>query len=88
VDLPGVAREDLSIEWSGRDLTVRGEVKERERTGMLRRQTRRAGTFHYGMTLPGEIDGDNITADLRDGVLTIHAPKSQTAKPRRIELVS
>lgn len=86
VDLPGVAREDLNIEWSGRELTLHGEIKERERAGFLRQQTRRVGTFHYTVTLPGEIDGETITADLRDGVLTIRASKSQTAKPRRIEI--
>jgi HSP20 family protein len=38
------------------------------------------------VTLPGEVDGDNITADLKDGVLTVRAPKSQTAKRRRIQI--
>jgi HSP20 family protein len=36
--------------------------------------------------LPGEVDGDNTTADLRDGVLNLRAPKSRTAKPRRIHI--
>lgn len=51
VDLPGVARDDLSIEWSGRELTLRGDIKERERS-----------------------------------VLTVRAPKSQTPKPRQIQI--
>lgn len=86
VDMPGVARDDLTIDWSGRELTLHGEVKERERSGFLRQQTRRVGKFHYTVTLPGEVDGDNITAELEDGVLTVRAPKSQGAKPRRIEI--
>jgi HSP20 family protein len=86
VDLPGVARDDLTIEWSGRELTLHAEVKEREHTGFLRQQARRTGAFHYTVTLPGEVDGDNITADLKDGVLTVRAPKSQTSKRRRIQI--
>ncbi|TDC17742.1 Hsp20/alpha crystallin family protein [Kribbella albertanoniae] len=85
-DLPGVARDDLTIDWSGRDLTIHGEVKERDRRGVLRRQTRRTGSFGYTVTLPADIDGDNATADLRDGVLTITAPKTHATKTRRIEL--
>ena len=88
VDLPGVTRDDLSIDWTGHELTLHGEIKERERTGFLRQQSRRVGSFHYTVTLPGEVDDDNITADLRDGVLTVRAPKSQTTRSRRIQIGS
>jgi HSP20 family protein len=37
---------------------------------------------------PGEVDADQITAELADGVLTVTVPKSEAAKPRRIEVTS
>ncbi|ONI74536.1 hypothetical protein BWI15_11485 [Kribbella sp. ALI-6-A] len=86
IDLPGVARDDVTLEWNHRELTVHGEVKERERTGFLRTQTRRVGEFHHSVTLPGEIDGDRITASLEDGVLMVKAPKAAGARSRRIQI--
>lgn len=86
VDLPGVNRDDLSLEWNERQLAIHGEVKERERKGFLRQQGRPVGEFHYTMTLPGDVDGDKIQASLRDGVLTVHAPKAAAAKSRKIEI--
>lgn len=88
IDLPGVRRDDLTLDWDGRELTLHGEVKERERTGMLRWQTRRTGRFDYTVTLPGEVDADKIDARLVDGVLTIRAPKAESAWLRRIEITS
>jgi HSP20 family protein len=88
IDLPGVSRNDVTLEVSGHELTVYGEVKERERTGFLRRQTRRVGRFHHTVSLPGEVDVERIKASLDDGVLIIQAPKSQATKARRVEVGS
>ncbi|ADB33036.1 heat shock protein Hsp20 [Kribbella flavida DSM 17836] len=88
IDLPGVARDDVTLEWNDRELTVHGEVKERERTGFLRTQTRRAGQFHHSITLPGEVDGDRIAASLEDGVLTVRVPKADSGRARRIQITS
>ena len=68
------------------DNAIRGEVKERERTGMLRRRTRRTGEFDHRVTLPGELDPDNVDAQLHDGVLTVRIAKPARAQPRRIEV--
>ncbi len=88
IDLPGVTREDIDIQLNDRELTVSGEVKEKERAGILRRRTRRVGQFHYAVTLPGDVDADNVTASLNEGVLTVRVPKAQQAKPRRIAISS
>ena len=88
IDLPGVSREDVDIQLDDRELTVSGEVKEKERSGILRRRTRRVGQFHYAVRLPGDVDADNVTASLHEGVLTVRVPKSQAAKPRRIAISS
>jgi HSP20 family protein len=86
VELPGVAESDIDIEVNDREVTVTGELKERERQGILRRRTRRVGEFQYSVTLPGDIDADNVDAQLEHGVLTVTVPKSQRAKPRRISI--
>ncbi|MCU1616703.1 MAG: heat shock protein Hsp20 [Frankiales bacterium] len=88
VELPGVDRDDIDIEVNGREVTVMGEIKEKERTGILRRRTRRVGEFQYAVTLPGDIDADNVSARLDNGVLTVTVPKSQRAKPRRVSIGS
>jgi HSP20 family protein len=86
IDLPGVKRDDIDIQLSDRQLTVSGEIKERERTGILRRRTRRVGQFQYAVTLPADVDADKVNARLDDGVLTVRVPKAEQAKPRRIEV--
>jgi HSP20 family protein len=88
MDLPGVDQDDVDIEINGRELTVSGEVKEKERAGILRRRTRKVGEFSYSVTLPMEIDADAVTAHLDNGVLSITVPKSQRAKSRRIAIGS
>jgi len=86
IDLPGVPRDTLALEWNDRQLTLHGEVTDRERIGILHQQARRTGPFDHTITLPGVVDGDRIEATLTNGVLTVHAPKAQAAKGRRIEI--
>jgi len=88
IDLPGVSRRDVTLEVNGRELTVHGEVKERERKGFARRQTRRTGRFHHSVALPGEVDVERIKASLDDGVLMVRAPKSQATKAHRVQIDS
>jgi HSP20 family protein len=84
MELPGAKSDDLSIDASGNEVRVYGEIKQRERKGILRRQTRKVGEFDYRFSLPGDIDADEISAELNDGVLTLRAPKLESAQPRRI----
>jgi HSP20 family protein len=85
-DLPGVQREDVNVEVRRNELAITGEIKEREREGILRRRTRKAGEFDYHITLPGEADAENIDAQLHDGVLTVRIPKPEQERPRRIDV--
>ncbi len=81
-------REDVDIELVGNELVISGELKERERTGIIRRRTRRTGRFDYRVTLPEQVAADAIEATLADGVLTVRVPKSERAQRRRIEIKS
>ncbi|HLS24360.1 MAG TPA: Hsp20/alpha crystallin family protein [Beutenbergiaceae bacterium] len=85
-ELPGVKRDDVSVELDDNELTIRGESKERERVGILRRQSRRVGEFHYRVRLPGDVDEDKVEATLRDGVLELRVGKAVPAKARQIEI--
>jgi HSP20 family protein len=87
-ELPGVKETDVSIEHAGNEISVTGELKERERKGVVRRQTRRTGRFEYRVRLPEQVDPDKIDAKPEGGVLTVRVPKSQRAQRRRIEVKS
>jgi HSP20 family protein len=86
IELPGVRREDVDIQLYGNELVVTGELKERERKGLLRRRTRRVGEFEYRVTLPGDIRADGVEASLDSGVLTVRVPKTNAANPKKIEI--
>ncbi|GAA0920247.1 Hsp20/alpha crystallin family protein [Streptomyces thermoalcalitolerans] len=88
VEVPGLKRDDITIEVMDRELVISGEYTERERTGLLRHSTRRVGRFEHRTLLPGDFDADGISATLSDGVLTVTVPKAEASKPRRIEITT
>ena len=85
-ELPGVDRKDVNIELVGNELTITGEIKERERKGVLRRRTRKVGRFDFRVALPEQVDPDGIEAKLDEGVLTVRIPKAQQAQRRQVEI--
>jgi HSP20 family protein len=85
-EVPGVDKKDVDIQMTDSDLVVRGEIKEREHTGILRRRTRRVGEFEFRVTLPGPANAEDIQANLDGGVLMIRIPKPQETQPRRIQI--
>jgi HSP20 family protein len=87
-ELPEVKPEDVNVELNDNQLSIHGEIKERERTGILRRQTRRTGQFDYRVALPSQVQPDTAEASLKDGVLRLKLHKSEVHKPRRIEVSS
>jgi HSP20 family protein len=87
-NLPGVNKKDVNIEVRESEVVVSGEIKERERKGILRRRTRPVGRFEYRVTLPGQTDPENVEASIDGGVLTIRIPKPEQARPHRVEVTS
>jgi HSP20 family protein len=85
-EVPGVSRKDVNVELRDSELIISGDIKEKERKGVLRRRTRRTGQFEYRVSLPGQPDEEHIEANLHDGVLTVRVPKSEQGRPRRIEV--
>jgi HSP20 family protein len=88
IELPGVKPDDISVELQGNELVVTGEIKERERKGILRRRTRRVGAFEYRAVVPSDVDPEKIEAKVRDGVLMVRVPKTERAQRRRISVKS
>jgi HSP20 family protein len=87
-EVPGARSEDVHVDVQDNELAITGEIKQRERTGILRRRTRKTGEFEFRVTLPGQVDPERIDANLRDGVLTVRIPKPEQARPRRIDVKS
>jgi HSP20 family protein len=85
-ELPSVDKDDIHVQLRDSELIISGEIKEKERVGILRRRARRTGEFEYRVILPGQADEEHIDAKLHDGVLTVRIPKSERARPRRIEV--
>jgi HSP20 family protein len=84
-ELPGISKDQVDIQLQDRELVISGEVKDTE-NGRRRRSSRRSGRFEYRTFLPGDINPDGVSAELSDGILTVTVPKSEAAKPRKIEI--
>ena len=85
-DLPGMKKEDISIDVEDRVLTLKGERsydKETKEKNFYRRE-RSHGTFKRMFTLPENVTAENINAELKDGVLKIEITKPEEKKPRQI----
>jgi HSP20 family protein len=87
-ELPGVRPEDVDMSLRGNELRITGEIREKERTGILRRRMRRFGQFELVVTLPGEVNPDNVEAHLNDGVLMVRVAKATTARDRHIMITN
>ena len=85
-DLPGVDKDDIEVDVRDGELTITGEIKQRERKGILRRRTRPVGNFEFRVALPGGADPNQVEANVSNGVLTVRIPKPEQARPRRIEV--
>ncbi|HJU06740.1 MAG TPA: Hsp20/alpha crystallin family protein [Nitrospiraceae bacterium] len=87
-ELPEVKKEDVKIMLQEGVLTIQGErAQEREERGKRYHRVERAyGNFARSFTLPDYVDDTKVTAEYKDGVLTLHLPKSEKAKPKAIEV--
>jgi HSP20 family protein len=83
-DLPGVSPENLDIRFENHELTVHGRVGARHEGIEFLYGEYGIGDFHRTFTIGEAIETDKISAEMHHGVLTLHLPKSEKAKPRRI----
>ena len=83
-EIPGMKKEEISIDFAGDVVTISGEKKTEEKTERkdYYRVERSFGSFSRKLHLPVEIQVDKATASFKDGVLEIRMPKSEAAKKK------
>lgn len=86
-ELPGLARDAIEIHVRDTRVTIAGSRRERP-SGCDRyhRVERGHGSFSRTFQLPHPVDASRVTADLRDGVLTVTCPKAAPPAPRRVDV--
>jgi len=87
-ELPGMKREDFNLEVHDGSLTLSGERKFDEPANGVeyQRVERVSGKFSRSFYLPQTVKQDEIKASYRDGILEIHVPKADEAKPKQIAI--
>ena len=89
VDLPGMTKDEVQITVENSILTIAGERKfqaDEKRNDTYHRLERQYGAFSRSFTLAPTVRADKVEASFRDGVLSIHLPKQEESKPRRISI--
>lgn len=86
-DIPGVARDMVDIDFEDGVLTIQGKVnpRYRENVNFLLREYG-IGDFYRTFRLSEQVNAGAIHAECAGGVLTVHLPKAESAKPRKIEV--
>lgn len=84
-DMPGASPAEIEVQYEKGTLSLRAKVAARHagRHGAIRREFG-VGDFQRSFTLGQEIDASGIRAEYRHGVLTLHLPKTASARPRKI----
>jgi len=87
-ELPGMKKEDIELRVENNVLTLQGERKRENETkeeGYFRSE-RAYGTFSRSFSLPTSVDTSKVSAEYKDGVLSVSLPKAEEAKPKQIDV--
>ena len=87
-ELPGINPDDVEIRVEDNTLYLKGERKSEKdvKEQNYHRVERSYGTFARSFSLPNSVDADKVTANFKDGVLTLTMPKKEEAKPKTIKI--
>jgi len=87
-ELPGIDKKDIHVDVHDGVLTISGERKYEKdvKEENVHRTERAYGRFSRSFSLPRTVDADKVDARLKDGVLEIRLPKTESAKPKAIEI--
>jgi HSP20 family protein len=90
VEVPGIKAEDLDITLEDGLLTIQGERRftQESTEQQFHRVERRYGSFRRSITLPAQVQAEQIEASFEDGVLEVIVPKAEEAKPKKISVRS
>ena len=87
-ELPGVEKKDVKLSVENGVLLISGHrEQEKEEKGKRYHKIERAyGNFARSFTVPEAVDAEKVTAEFKNGVLTVRLPKSEKARPKSIEV--
>jgi len=87
-ELPEVKKDEVKVTVQDDVLTITGErqCEKEEKEKKYHRVERAYGSFARSFTLPEDADGEKVAAEFKDGVLKVHLPKSEKARPKSIEV--
>jgi len=83
-DVPGVRRDDVDLRYENGELLLHGRVQPRQNGEHFLLREYEEGDFYRFFTIHESIDSGRIEAECKNGVLVVHLPKTEAAKPRRI----
>ena len=88
LELPGLSASDVDVQVEDATLTINGtrEFSSEVNEEHYHRIERRYGQFSRAVTLPPQVDAGRVDARFEDGVLTVEVPKTEKAKPKKIEV--
>ena len=89
-ELPGMKQEEIDIQLNGDTLVLRGErhFEQTQRGEQYHRIERQYGAWQRTFQIELPIDAPKVSADYKNGVLTIHLPKAESLKPRQIAITT
>ena len=87
-NMPGVSADNLDIRVHGKELAVAGTIAPRHSDAKWLLREYEVGSFYRAFQLSDDVDHSRITAELKNGELTLRLPKVETAKPIKIEVKS
>ncbi len=87
-DLPAVKKEDVSVTVDDDGVTISGERKfeREEKSERVHRRESFCGKFSRSLSLPDNANAGGIRAESKDGVLTVHIPKTKSERSKAIEI--
>lgn len=87
-ELPGLKKEDVKVTLSDGAITIEGERKQQkeEKNERFHRVESSYGSFTRTFSLPDNIKADAVRCESKDGVLTVHIPKTEQKKPKEIAI--
>src|SRR5579863_907641 len=86
-EVPGIDKSALQIEVKGRTIRIAGtKAVGYSGEASVHRRERLVGNYDPAITVPIEIDGDNVRAECRDGVLALFLPRAERDKPKSISV--
>jgi HSP20 family protein len=87
-ELPGMKKEDVKVTLGDGVLTIQGERRQKkdDKNEKFHRVETQYGSFTRTFTLPDHVKADGVSCEAKEGVLTVHIPKTEHKKPREISI--